>query len=255
MTIANIWRTAKPLNTAIIAAATLPPMTSTPNPGASKATMVVLAASVVASALLLIAWYLWSARANRRRANEIMQWIDNALAGHGHICALHWITASRFAVPVRLRRGGFSNPAFLVQLPRREWPLLWVHDRLCKAQPTVTFSADLDIAPRFNLQVHHHRWCGRTTRHFTQNPEHWVFHHTGPYILTSRSDWHQEILNMMGSLIASREGEFLRLKFQRNSPNIVATAPLESISPCAPTHGNMLDVLRELASEVSASRF
>jgi hypothetical protein len=217
--------------------------------------LMVLTGSVVGSALLLAAWYLGCARRNRRRGMEVLQWIDNAIAGHGHISGLHWLTASRFAVPLRLRIAGFSNPAFLVQLPRREWPLLWLRDRLRKEQPTVTFTADLDMAPRFNLQVHHHRWCGRTTRNFTDNPEHWVFEHTGPYILTSRRDWHQEILNMMGSLIASREGEFTRLRFQRQSPNIIATAPLESISPCAPTRGQMLDVLRELAAEASASRF
>lgn len=217
--------------------------------------LMVLAGSVVGAALLLVAWYLWCARQHRRRARQILQWIDNALAGHGHIANLQWVTASRFAVPVRLRPSGFTHATFLVQLPRREWPLLWLRDRLRKEQPTVTFTADLSSAPRFDLQIHHHRWCGRTTRNFTDNPEYWVFEHTGPYILTSRRDWHQEILNMMGSLIASRDGDFLRLKFQRHSPNIIATAPLESISPYAPTRGRMLEVLRELASEASASRF
>lgn len=215
----------------------------------------VLGASAVASVLLLLAWYMWCARQHRRRAGEVLQWIDNAIAGHGHVGSVHWLAASRFAVPVRLRITGFSNAAFLVQLPRREWPLLRLHDKLRSEPPTVTFTADLDMRPRFNLLVHNHRWCGRTTKRFSENPEHWMFEQTGPYIITSRGDWHQEILNMMGSLVASRDGEFLRLKFQPQSPNIMATAPLDSISPCAPTRGRMLDVLKELASEASASRF
>jgi hypothetical protein len=215
----------------------------------------VLGASVVVSTLLLVAWYVWCVRRHRRRAAEIVQWIDNAIAGRGHVCTLRWLTASRFAVPVRLRLIGFSNAAFLVQLPRNEWPLLWLRDRLRDERPTVTFTADLDMAPRFNLQVHNHRWCGRTTKRFSESLNDWVFEQTGPYILTSRRDWHQEILNMIGSLVASRDGEFLRLKFQPQSPNIQATAPLESISPLAPTRGRMLDVLKELAAEASASRF
>ena len=215
----------------------------------------VLGGSAVASGLLLLAWYLWCARQHRRSAHEVLQWIDSAIAGHGRIGSVQWLSASRFAVPVRLRMIGFSNAAFMVQLPRREWPLLRLREKLRSDPPTITFSADLDIRPRFNLQVHNHRWCGRTTRRFSENPEHWVFEQTGPYIITSRQDWHQEILNMMGSLVASRDGEFLRLKFQPASPNLLATAPLESISPCAPTRGRMLDVLKELASEASASRF
>jgi hypothetical protein len=215
----------------------------------------VSAGIVVGSTLALLAWYLLAMQQHRRRALEVLQWIENAVAGHGRVAGFHWVTSSRFAVPVRLRSRGFSNAAFLVQLPRREWPLLWLRDRLRNEQPSITFTADLDAPPGFNLQVHNHRWCGRTTRKFSENPNHWVFEQTPPFILTSRRDWHQEILNMMGSLVASRDGEFVRLAFQPRSPNLVATAPLESIAPQAGTRGRMLDVLRELASEASASRF
>jgi hypothetical protein len=214
-----------------------------------------LAIDLLAGAVLMALWFLWFTRVNHKRCAEVLRWIHSAFEDHGQISGLKWIGLSRFNVRLRLVPGVFHNASVTVQLLPRELPFHWFTSRLRKQQETLTFDADLDYAPTFNLQVQNHRWCGRTRKKLNPAAKGWSTERTGPFVLTTRTDWQREITTMMNSLVASRESDCLSVSFRRTSPHFSATVLLQSISPESETEIGIFDVLRELAAGASASRF
>ena len=205
--------------------------------------------------LLLGAWYFWFLHYNRRKAGKILHWIGRTFQGHGHVADMQWVTASRFHVRMELFPTMFRRASVIVQLFPREIPFLWLLRRSRREQETLTFQADLDAPPSFNLEVHNHRWYGRTRRRLPLSPLGWTLEQSGPFILTTRNEWQREITTMMNSLLASRECDCTMVCFRRSSPHFAATVPLETISPQSQTHTEIFDVLRELAAGASTARF
>jgi hypothetical protein len=165
------------------------------------------------------------------------------------------VSASSFQLRVRLWPNLFQHTSVKVQLFPRELPLSWLIARLRRRQETLTFEADLDFAPSFNLEVNNHRWCGRTRRRLPGNSENWSMERSGPFVITTRNDWQREITNMMHALVASRDCDCLTVSFSRTSPHFSATVALQSISPERQSETNIFDAMRELAAGASASRF
>jgi hypothetical protein len=216
----------------------------------------IIVIDLVVGAVAVGLWYLWFRRSNHRRGLRIQRWIEAAFTGHGHIVSAQWTAASRFHLRLRLSSNLFQRACVMVQLLPRELPLHWLCARLRKKQETVTFEADLDCAPAFNLEVNNHRWCGRTHKKVAVNPGGaMMIDHCGPFVLTTRNDWQREITTMMTALVASRDCDFLAVSFRRTTPHFSATVPLESLSPEAQTEADLFDVLRELAAGASTSRF
>ncbi len=215
----------------------------------------ILVIDVLAGALLVVAWYFWFLRYNRRKALQVIHWIERAFCGHAKIGNVHWAAASRFDVQMLLSPCLFRQASLMVQLLPREVPVSWLLSRMRHQPETLTFQADLDCAPCFNLEVHNHRWYGRTRRRFPEKSQSWMLHHAGPFVLTTRNDWQREITSMMGALVASRECDCLTVCFRRSSPHFSVTVPLETISPSSETQGEIFDVLRELAAGASTARF
>ncbi len=209
---------------------------------------------LLASAVVVVGWYLTFQRSNRRQAGRVMEWIQAALAGKGHVEAIRWLGPSIFHVALRLGTSLFQHPALMVRLVPREMPLKWLQHWWRRELPTLTFEADLDAAPGFNLQVHQHRWSGRSSKHVSPDPEHWYFEQVTPLIMTSSQSWDREVIGMMNALLSCRNREVLSLGFRRSSPHFSATVPLECISPEGRGGSNVFDTLRELAAGASASR-
>jgi hypothetical protein len=213
-----------------------------------------VAIEVAVAAALVVLWYLWFRRQNRRKSIQVLQRIKNAFAGNAQILGVRWAGASRFLIRVRVLSALFQHANVRVELHPRELPLNWAWARLRKRQETLTFEADLEYAPAFNLEVHNHRWCGRT-RSFPRDQCGVALEHSGPFVLTTRTDWQREITTMMTALVASRDCDFLTVNFRRTSPHFSATVPLDSLSPSSQCEAEIFEVLRELASCASASRF
>jgi hypothetical protein len=210
---------------------------------------------LVAGATGVLLWYLAFAGSNRRQGVRVVAWIQAALAGKGQVVAVRWLGASVFHVALRMTTSVFQHPGVVVRLLPREMPLLWLLRLWRKEPPSLTFEADLDIPPGFNLRVHRHSWTGRTTRHFSPDPDRWECERVTPFIVTSCRSWRGEVTSMMNALLACRDREFLSLGFSPSSPHFSATVVLESISPDGGAGSNVFDMLRELAAGASASRF
>jgi len=143
----------------------------------------------------------------------------------------------------------------MVELAPREVPLRWLLNRMrSQKQETLTFQADLDLAPSFGLEVASQRWFARSSSRLKLESPHWQFEQASPFLLTSRHEWLREIAGIMNSLLAARDRDFLSVAFRRNSPHFSATVPLESISPASTGAAQVFNVLRELATEASTQR-
>jgi len=208
---------------------------------------------VIAGTTLVLAWYFWFRRLNRRKSMEVLQRIKTTFAGQAQIVGVRWSGSSKFSVRLRVLSSLFRHASVLVELHPRELPPKWLWARFRKRKETLTFEADLECAPAFNLQVFNHRWCGRT-RQFPRRQGQVAVEHCTPFVLTTRNDWQREITTMMAALVASRDCDFLNVNFRRTSPHFSASVPLDSFSG-EQYDAEMFDVLRELASCASASRF
>jgi hypothetical protein len=207
--------------------------------------------ALVAVAALLLAWHHWWSKYNRRQSLEVVRWIERALVGQGHAITLRRLGASRFRVGLRLACGGFRDPYLRLELPPRQWPWRWAMARLRREEATITFQADLDSPPAFNLEVHNQRWIGRTTRRGEPLSD-WQLERGTPFILTTRRDWHKEIASLLSSLLATRDLDFQRVQFRRQSPHFSATLSLDALSPAAEAPDQAFQLLRELAANASA---
>ncbi len=204
-------------------------------------------------AALILAWYVFFVRYNRERAVEVLHWIEAALAGHGHVIGMRWFAPSRFIVPLRLNTHVFQHASVTVEITPRELPFRWFLNWLRKRPETVTFEADLDCPPGFNLAVRNHRWWGRTNKKLPSDPNRWIFDQTAPLLLTSRQGWKGNTPPILNALFSCRDKEFLKLLFRRSSPHFTATVALTAVTPSTDAQ-NFFDVLLEVASGASTSR-
>ncbi len=215
----------------------------------------IIAIDVIAGVVLVLAWYSCFLRYNRRKAKQVLRWIERAFRGHAQVGGVQWTSSSRFHVQLRMVHTLFHQCSLIVQLFPRELPFGWLLNRIRRRQETLTFQADLDCPPSFNLEVHNHRWYGRTRRRFPARSQQWMLEQSGPFVLTTRTDWQRDITSMMRALVASRQCDCLTVCFRRSSPHFAVTVPLESISPQSETQGEIFDVLRELAAGAASAKF
>lgn len=211
--------------------------------------------AILGTAAFSAAWYWLALRHNRRRALQVLKWIESALAGQGHATGIRWIAHSRFKVPLRLRSGVFHRAWMLVDLIPCEMPLPWLLSKTTGRKDVLTFQADLDLPPSFSLQVHNFRWMARSGRSSPSKRTSWNFEHRGPFVITTRRDWQKEISSAMASLAKDENREFMDVNFQRCSPHFSVTLPLESIAPDSPTRACVIETMRELAGSSSTSLF
>jgi hypothetical protein len=189
--------------------------------------------------------------ASRERAIRILRWLDTAIAERGHVAGIHWISRSRFSVPLRLRSGIFRNPSVTVQFSSRLAALGFSGLRalpFTRGKETVTFHADLDHAPGFDLELESLRLFARSNRKLDANEPGWQFETGTPVILTTRMDWQKEIGGLISRLASYPERDFLSVCFRKTSPHFSATVPLEAIAPEAAHAAAIFDTLQELAT-------
>jgi hypothetical protein len=217
-------------------------------------TLGVVLLEILAGLILVTGWYVTFVRYNRRKAAEVMLWIKTALSGHAQVQGLAWDSSSRFHVRLRLAPGVFHRSCVVVQLLPREFAINWLASKIKKQRELVTFEADLEFPPTFNLEVHNQRWCGRSRKGASMDPSRSHIETFGPFVLTTRKDWQREITAMINALFASRDNDFMSVKFRPQSPHLSATVPLESLAPQNACGNNVFHVLRELADCAGASR-
>ncbi len=204
--------------------------------------------------VLLGVWYLWFARHNRRRGTWVLRWVESALAGKGQVFEAQWLGASHLRARLRFPARWFENARVTVRLLPRPLPLQWLISVAHKQKETLTFEADLDYAPGFDLDVSRHRWLTHSkTRPTTESLKKWAISRPGPIVLTTRAQWAQDLTPVVNALMTARGHNLLSVRFRPQSPHFTACVALETLS-ADEGPASFLTVMRELAAGASTKQ-
>lgn len=214
-----------------------------------------LVIDVICAVAALTLWYVLFAAYNRRRGAEALRWVQSACAGKGRVLEFRWLNSSLLFARLQFPSHSFDNAAVTVKFRPRAVPVQWLISRLHKQKETLTFEADLDGSPIFQLDVMRHRWCahsrGVTTRKRDQRQ--WDLYEPGPIVLTTRTHWKEDSTPELNTLMTVRQQDVLQVRFRPDSPQFSATISLDALHDPR-TAAGFLSTLRELAAGASAHR-
>ncbi len=202
-------------------------------------------------AVLLGVWYFLFLRYNHKKAAIALRWVESACSGRARIVDTRWQGCSRLHAQLRFAAHWFENARVTVRLRPRPMPFQWLFSIYRKQRETLTFEADLDCAPTLRLEVFRHRWLTHKQSEATAD-RNWTLSRPGPVVLTTRSEWTQELTPVVNTLMTSRGHSLLAVRFRPESPHLAATIPLDSLSDEQAAAG-FVGMLRELAAGASTS--
>jgi hypothetical protein len=211
---------------------------------------VVLISGIVAVAALLL-WYVGFTQYNRRKGMKALHWVETACVGEGRIVDSRWLGTSRVKAQLRFTRQPIEDASVTVRLRPRPLLVHWALSLWRGQKETLTFEANLDHVPTFNLEVMRHRWFTHNSPPSTETGSHkWIISRPGPVVLTTRTHWNQELTPVVNTLMTSRGHNLISVRFRSKSPHLTATVALDSLSDPQAGAG-FLDVVRELAAGAS----
>ncbi len=208
---------------------------------------------VVAAIAICFLWYGWFVLYNRKRAGNVLQWVDGACLGKGRVADLQWQrSSSRLKATLNLSTRWFEDAHLTIRLLPRPLPVQWAMSRWRQQQDTLTFEADMGFPPGFHLDVIRHRWSGHSGAK-TSGTRAWAITRPGPVILTTKEDWPVELSPVVNALAAWRDKDFVGVRFNSKSPHFTATGALENLSDQKAATA-LLGLFRELAASSSAKQ-
>jgi hypothetical protein len=202
---------------------------------------------------LVALWYLCLAGYNRRRGMLALRKVEAACSQRARIVDAHWVGASRLQAHLRFAAHWFGNAQITIRLLPRPLPVQWLLSHWHKQRETVTFEADLNHAPGFQLEVFRHHWLSDGDREMIRSSRNWTVSRSRPVVLTTSAQWQQELPPIMNTLMTSRGHSLLKVRLRSESPHLAATMDLDALSGEEAAAG-FLSVLRELAAGASRSR-
>jgi len=214
---------------------------------------------VVVGLALCFLWYAWFVHYNRRRAGDVLQWVQAACLGKGRVVNLRWqASSSRLNATLHLSSRWFEEAHLTIRLLPRPLPVQWALSRWRQQQETLTFEADMGFPPGFHLDVIRHRWSGRTGAKSSgakgsTGTRTWTVSRPGPVILTTKEDWPVELSPVVNALASWRDKDFVGVRFNSSSPHFTATVALENLSD-QKAAASLLGLFRELAASSSAKQ-
>jgi hypothetical protein len=209
--------------------------------------------AVVAATAIVAVWYFLFSRYNRRRGTVVLDWVEAACAARGRVVETRWLSASSLQAHFSFATHWFENARITIKLIPRPIPIQWALCLWRRQKETLTFEADLDYSPNFQLEISRHRWLTQRPKEISNPERNWTISRPGPVVLTTRTEWTHELTPVVNTLMTSRGHSLLTVRFRPDSPNLAATIPLEALSDEEATAA-FLNVLRDLASGASASR-
>ena len=138
--------------------------------------------------------------------------VQAACGGKGSVLEPRWRSSSLLQASLHLPSRWFEDAQLTVRLVPRQMPFRWLLSHWRKQKETITFEADLDHRPEFQLDVMHHRWAGSSSGSSARTRT-WSVTRPAPVVLTTRQEWSQELNPLVSALMSSREKNFLTVKF------------------------------------------
>jgi len=200
---------------------------------------------------LLAIWYYCLARYNRRKGIAALHSVEAACLGKGRVVEARWLDSSRLQARLSFATHLLDNARVTIRLFQRPSPVQWLISLWRKQKETVTFEADLDYVPGFQLEVFRHRWVTHKNAHSGSSKD-WIILRPGPIVLTTRTQWKQELTPVVNTLMTTRGQDLLVVRFRNESPHLVAIVGIDALSD-EQGAATFLGVVRDLAAGASTS--
>lgn len=212
-----------------------------------------LVIDVLVTAAMLAIWYVVFSRYNRRRAARALHLVEAGCRGKARVLEARWISSSRLQARLTFAPGWFENCRLTFHLLPRAVPFQWLFSFFRKNVETVTFEADLDYRPGFHLEIVQHRWLTQKYSTVSAASKNWTITKPGPVVLTTRTQWTQELTPVVNTLMTSRGHSLLTVRFRPSSPHFAATVSLDALVD-QESAASFLNVVHALAAGASTSR-
>lgn len=220
--------------------------------------MVQFAFAGIILGMLIAAWHWWFLGFNRRRAADVLRWLEGALGSQGQISGVEWDGPSRLRARLRLSGCAFRQPSLDVHLAPRQLPLQWAIWAWRRRQETLTFEANLTCPPRLSMEIGRTRCTGLTrrtlTRHGMRDTSDWPTQTVATLFISNQPEWEQEISVRMTSVVSRRDFEFTGVSFRPRSPQFSVTFSIEEALKHPGGELAIFESLRELAEGSPTSR-
>jgi hypothetical protein len=201
-------------------------------------------------ALSLLLWYVLFSQYNRRKGDETLRIVESACLGLGKVTDARWYGASRLQAHLRFATPWVEDAHLTVNLRPRQIPLHWLLAICRKQKETLTFEANLDFVPGFQLEVYRHQWLTHKVQ--LDGDREWTVSRPGPIVLTTRTKWGNELTPVVNTLMSSSGHSLMSVRFRSDAPHLTATVPLEAVSG-EESSVAFLNVLRDLAASASST--
>jgi hypothetical protein len=215
-----------------------------------------LPSAIIGAALGVVFFALWHilfVRLNRRRGLRVLSWLQGAIAAHGQITGVAWISPSRFRARLSLSGGAFRQPLLEVRLAPCQTPVRWALWLFRHRQETLTFQANLLCPPGESLEIGRTRWCGLNQR-WTQDCAGWSRHPVATLFISTQPAWEPQISDRINGVAATRDFEYLAVSFRTRQPHFSVTFSLQETLRHPSGELAIFDSLRELAEGSPTSR-
>ncbi len=202
---------------------------------------------------LLAVWYFFLNRYNRKKGATALRSVEAACHGKGRVTEARWLDSCRLQARLSFTSHLLDNARVTIRLFHRPMPIQWLVSLWRKQKETVTLEADLDYVPGFRLEIFRHRWVTHKEDHFRTGSREWNITRPGPIVLTTKTQWTQELTPVVNTLITSRGQDLLVVRFRPESPHLIAVVGLDALSD-EQGAATFLGVVRDLAAGASTSR-
>jgi hypothetical protein len=192
-------------------------------------------------------WYGAFMRINRVRGLRILRWLKKAIAAHGKISGVTWISPSHFLARLDLSCHAFQQPFIEVRLAPRQEPFGWGMWRFRHHQETLTFLANLTHPLGESLQIGRTRWNGCAPGWTNKRAHAWPTCSVATLFISTQPAWTPQISACMENVVSTREFEFLAVTFHPRAPHFSATFSLKETLRHPSSEFPIIESLREIA--------
>jgi len=180
---------------------------------------------VIGLSVLLVLWYPFGRRMNRRRGLRALRWLREGIRAYEGQVSVNWVGASAFRVDVQGALGPFKRVGMMVLLEAREMLLLWIFNRLRGQGDMLVIKGDLRLKPKTDLELTRRgRRAGRAMRALEK--EGWTVDSLNGMFIALKGD--AEIASGLASALSEAAG-LVRLSLRKRSPHLIANVHLSGL--------------------------
>ena len=207
--------------------------------------------AVIAFCALLVVWYVVGWQMNRRRGEQLLEWVLQGLRSLGDQITVSRLGTSGFQVNAEKVQAPFKKIEATILLQPREILLFWLFNLLRGRTDYLVFKATLRAWPGSEIEV---MKTGRLSRGVLEglDEEAWTCQETaGGLVMAYRSKQGQQQVDAVVHLLESLSPRLLRLSLSKKAPHLLVSLSLAGLDEQSALF--LFSSLKDLAQAVTPS--